>query len=70
LDIGGCLNDYITFTSGTVYINGNVTLQANFSGCYLQLGDGVSSANNCNVVVLPGSQLILDEGFTFINKNK
>jgi hypothetical protein len=69
LEIGGCTHDHITFTSGTVYINGAVSLQANYSGCYLQFGDGVNSSNNCNVVILPGSQLILDSGATLSNCN-
>ena len=69
LSIGGCLNDHITFTAGTVYINGNVTLHANFAGSYLQLGDAISSAHNCNVVVLPGSKLILDNGAKLVNYN-
>jgi hypothetical protein len=69
LGIGGCLNDHITFTAGTVYINGNVTLQANFAGSYLQLGDGISASHDCNIVVLPGSKLILDDGAKLVNYN-
>lgn len=52
-----------TFLKGTVYVNGTVTLQTIANG-YLQLGDGISAANNCNVIMLPGSKLVL-QNYTY-----
>lgn len=70
LQIGSsfAFNNTIKFLRGTVYINGNVTLQAS-PGSQLQLGDGVNPANNCNIIILPGSKLIISDGATLLNMN-
>jgi len=62
-------NDKMVFLKGTVYVNGNVTLKAGTPGSYLEIGDGVDSANNCNIIILPGSSLTIDAGAKLVNKN-
>ena len=69
VEIGGSSSDYVTWQKGTVYINGIVTLKARTGGSYLQLGDGLSSSNDCKIVILPGSQLFIDNGAKLVNKN-
>jgi len=61
-------NNQIPFIHGTMIINGNVTLTARDGGI-LRLGDGLDPANNFNVVILPGSKLIVADGATLLNKN-
>jgi hypothetical protein len=70
--------DNITFLKGTVYINGTVTLNG-LGNSSVTLGDGVDPTNNCNMIFLPGSKLVLNSnliygahnvwGSRLINKN-
>jgi len=56
-------------TKGTIYVSGNVTLASlNGLGTY-QFGDGVNQSNNMNIVILPGSKLILGTGVKLIYAN-
>ena len=56
-------------TKGTIYINGNVNfVSGNGQGTY-QLGDGSNPANNCNLIILPGSKLVIGDGVQLINAN-
>jgi len=58
-----------TFLGGTIIINGAVTFSTVIPGSSLQLGDGVNQSNNCNIIILPGSKLIIDNGMTLSNMN-
>jgi hypothetical protein len=58
----------VTLSKGQMIVNGIVTVQALTSG-KLQFGVGDTIANNFNVLILPGSKLIIDNGAYIIDKN-
>jgi len=72
VDIGRYSNMSIKFLGGLVTIKGNVIF-TNSSGPgsnnKLVLGDGVNPANNCNIQILPGSKLIIDDNLRVVNMN-
>jgi len=59
----------LVFTKGTIVVNGTVNLQTDVPGSSLQLGDGVNQSNNCELILLAGAKLIIDNGMTFSNMN-
>lgn len=59
----------LVLTKGTIYINGNVLLKTGNGAGTIQFGDGVNAANNMNILILPGSKMIIDDGLTLINNN-
>lgn len=62
-------NQTLVLTKGTIYINGNVTFKSTTAQGSYQFGDGIDPLNNMNIIILPGSKLIIDDGVTLINAN-